>query len=347
MELSRELLFFFSGLGAFNGIMLGLYFLIYKKPRLVSNKYLGGLLLMMSIRIGKSVFFYFNEALASVYLQIGLSACLMIGPFLFGYVMAIESPLGKNEKYRNFNLLFWIPIILIVNITYPWDLQLSFWRDYFIPFIYIQWFCYLLASGWVLRKYIRRLFSRKDQISKNDFWILSIYISNVVIWFAYAVFPFVSYIIGALSFTFILYLWILILFFSKGLTTSVEKYVDKKIDDDEAAQLIYELEKAMVEEKLFKDSNLLLPDLAKKMKILPHRLSQLINDNLGTNYTAYINEHRIEEAKMMIASNDHFKLETIGYECGFNSRSTFFATFKKYTGTTPAKYKKSLTTFKI
>ncbi len=81
MELSRELLFFFSALGAFNGIVLGLYFLFFAKPKHISNSFFGAFLLMLSIRVGKSVFFHFNTDLSFHYLQLGLTACFFIGPF--------------------------------------------------------------------------------------------------------------------------------------------------------------------------------------------------------------------------------------------------------------------------
>ena len=64
MMISRELLFFFSALGAFNGVVIGLYFLLVAKPKTASNYFLGILLLALSIRIGKSVFLYFNDDLA-------------------------------------------------------------------------------------------------------------------------------------------------------------------------------------------------------------------------------------------------------------------------------------------
>ncbi len=43
----------------------------------------------------------------------------------------------------------------------------------------------------------------------------------------------------------------------------------------------------------------------------------------------------------MIERGSYLKIEEIGYEVGFNSKSTFFSTFKKIKNTTPLLYKQS------
>ncbi|AXT63667.1 AraC family transcriptional regulator [Aquimarina sp. AD10] len=53
-----------------------------------------------------------------------------------------------------------------------------------------------------------------------------------------------------------------------------------------------------------------------------------------------MSELRIKEAKQLLISSEAYTIETIGYDCDFNSKATFFTTFKKITGTTSAKYKK-------
>ena len=55
--------------------------------------------------------------------------------------------------------------------------------------------------------------------------------------------------------------------------------------------MILDLDRMINQEKLYKDPNLTMSHVAKKMNILPHKLSQLINDNIGDNYSAYINKH--------------------------------------------------------
>ncbi|MEF9479731.1 helix-turn-helix transcriptional regulator [Chryseobacterium sp. 1B4] len=96
-------------------------------------------------------------------------------------------------------------------------------------------------------------------------------------------------------------------------------------------------------EELYKNPNLKLSDVAFRMNISAHQLSQLLNDNLGKSFSTYINEYRINEACEKIENGSYLKIEEIGYEVGFNSKSTFFSTFKKIKNTTPLLYKQSQT----
>ena len=340
MQFSRELLFFFSALGAFNGIVIGLYFLLFAKPKHRSNYFLGILLLALSIRIGKSVFFYFNSDLAGIYLQFGMSACLFIGPSIYFYLKSVSNP----DKQLNWKLHYFPLLIAIVtiDILFPWYEHYELWRIFFNS-IYLIWFSYLAISGWVIRSTFRKLFTRSARLSYLEIWIISIYTGNLLIWIAYNTTSYTSYIVGALSFSFIFYILILLLVFTRkkdpGFLSQNIKYGNKKIDEDEAGKLYQRLDELMKTEHLFKDANLKLSDLAQRLNILPHYLSQLINDNLGKNFTIFLNEYRIEESKLLIKNSPHLKLESVGYECGFNSKSTFYSAFKKITGTTPAKFK--------
>ena len=96
------------------------------------------------------------------------------------------------------------------------------------------------------------------------------------------------------------------------------------------------------EKELFKNPNLKIADLAKELNMSSQRLSQFLNDNMGKSFSGFINEHRINAAKKMLLQDNRYTAETIGYECGFNSKSTFFTTFKKLTGHTPANFKSQM-----
>lgn len=99
----------------------------------------------------------------------------------------------------------------------------------------------------------------------------------------------------------------------------------------------------MQKKKLFENPNLKLADVAKELNIQPHNLSQYLNDNSGKSFALFLNEYRIEAAKLLLLKNNEYTTEAIGYECGFNSKSTFYSTFKKITGYTPAVYRQNKT----
>lgn len=344
MEFSRELLFFFSALGAFNGLLMGFYFILFARPRHSSNYFLGILLVTLSIRIGKSVFYYFNPDLSEIFLQIGISSVAFVGPSIYLYFKSLT----KDGFETHTSIYHYLPILILVlaiGILYPWESNPHVWY-YMLNAIYWEWLIYILLSGFAIKDLFIILINKKQKLSQIQIWILSILFGNLVIWIAYKVGNYTSYIVGALSFSFVFYLLFLMIFFIRKKNTTFLgrpiKYGDKKIDNEEAIEMENLLTSTLNGKKLYKNPELKLPDLAKEINILPHRLSQFINDNLQKNFALYINEYRIEEAKSLIKSESHMKLESIGYECGFNSKSTFYSAFKKVTGTTPAKYQESI-----
>lgn len=341
MNLENQILFLFSALGALNGFFLSLYFAFFLKQKKVANYFLSALLLVLSIRIIKSVFFYFNPDLSEIFIQIGLSACVLIGPFLYLYIKTLITN-NKNSKW----LLHIIPVISLVTILgvmYPYWSYKKIWSGYIVRIIYIQWFVYILVTGLALKNEIQKLFSKKQKLQDIEIWMLSVFIGVTIIWIGYAVGVYASYIVGAFSFSFVLYLLILFwilkrrktsLFFENNI-----KYANKKIDTIQAKSIETNLDTLIKEKELFKNPNLKLNDVAHQLNVLPHYLSQFLNDNMGKSFSLFINEYRIDEAKRLLKVAHNYTTEAIGYECGFNSKSTFFTTFKKITGDTPANYK--------
>lgn len=343
MEVSNELLFFFSALGAFNGLLMGLYFLLYARPKHVSNYFLGALLLVLSIRIGKSVFFYFNDDLAGLYIQIGLIACVFIGPALYFYLKSVIQPPGYHHYNWKYHFGVLLTLMLALGFFYPWDAYRPLWQHGVVPQIYNVWMAYLIVSAYMMYPIFKQFWGRKDKIHSVEVWLLSVFIGTTLIFIAYKTCAYTSYITGAVTFTFIFYLLILLIIFNKKkeviLFKLPAKYGAKKIDNQEVVLLTQKLVALMEEEKLYQNPNLKLPDVAAQLNVLPHRLSQLVNDNLGKSFSSVVNEYRVKEAQEQLLENEQFTLEAIGYACGFNSKSSFYATFKKITGKTPAQFK--------
>jgi AraC-like DNA-binding protein len=119
------------------------------------------------------------------------------------------------------------------------------------------------------------------------------------------------------------------------------------VSDDDAASLIQALDQLMLGKEMYKNPNLTLGELAKAVSLPSHQLSQVLNDSLGKNFTSFVNGYRINAACKMIADDHPFSLEALGYEVGFNSKSTFYSSFKKARGTTPLQYKEQIGKDKI
>ncbi len=94
-------------------------------------------------------------------------------------------------------------------------------------------------------------------------------------------------------------------------------------------------------EKLYQETELTLQQLADRLSIPPHQLSQAINDGLNKNFYDLINQYRVEEAKRLLLkeANRNYTILSVGFEAGFNSKTTFNTVFKKFTGFTPTAYR--------
>ncbi|KRB53880.1 AraC family transcriptional regulator [Flavobacterium sp. Root186] len=346
MDTGKELLFFFSALGAFNGVILGIYFFFFTKKKYLTNYFLGALLFALSIRIGKSVFVYFHPELPKMYLQFGLTACFFIGPCLYYFLKSAVEEINVMPKSWKFIFLFWGTIIVAAGILYPYEYYPEIWRGYFIKIIYFQWFVYIVFSAFAIRGVLKKIGSTKEKTTPSEMWFGMLFLGNFLLFLFYFLAimgaPGATYISGAVVFSFILYLIISILLYRKRtddlFLLNAQKISGKKIDSAEAIIIAEKLENIMNDKSLYKNPNLNLQDLSKEINISSHQLSQFLNNNLGKNFTSFVNEFRINEACKIITSSDKLTLESVGYDVGFNSKSTFFAAFKKHTGTTPLNY---------
>ncbi len=346
MDLNSQLLFFFSGLGAFNGLILGIFFLFFASPRHQSHQFLGWLLLALSLRVGKSVLYYFDHNLPDAYIQAGLLACWFIGPLLYFYVKSALGVLDKKNWEAKLQFSILIPIALALFFLFPRRQYEELWITVLIQIIYWQWIAYVLLAGYFIWKNYDKIRQAKKSIPSFRLWLLSIYIGNALICLAFNTAYHTSYITGALVFSFVFYLLILLLLFAKKrnelLFLKPPRFKENGIDSKEAELLIHQLEQLMNGEEWYKDPNLTLPKVAKQLKIQANKLSLLLNDNMNVSFSNYLNSKRIQAAKELIKNNSKLSFEAIGYDCGFNSKSAFYAAFKKHAGTTPARYMKSI-----
>ncbi len=339
MNISSSLLFFFSALGAFNGLLLSGY-LMFNKPRTGHNIFLSLLLLMISVRITKSVFFFFNPQLAGEFLQVGLAACFLIGPFLYWYCASQQQKLANLWLPWQLQLGLLVAVVLTTLWLVPYSRSSHEWHVIFMVINRI-WLCFILLSAYLLRPIFIELWQQRKLEKTDDIIAISVFVGVSLIWLAYFTSRYTSYIAGALSFSVVLYFNLMFFVLRRREHAKTpEKYSDKKIEDEQANIHILQLETLITQHRLFQDAGLTITKVAKKMGVSSPYLSQLLNDNMKVTFTHFINEYRIELAKEMLQTNTK-KVDDIADECGFNSTSTFYAVFKKHTQMTPSVFRKS------
>src|SRR6185369_16865270 len=115
-----------------------------------------------------------------------------------------------------------------------------------------------------------------------------------------------------------------------------KKQPETKIDEI-AARIL----RTMEQDKLYQEADLTLQNLADRIQLPSYQVSQAINDGMNKNFYDLVNSYRVEEAKRLLldAKNKDFTILSVGFEAGFNSKTTFNTVFKKFTGLTPTEYR--------
>ena len=347
MQLSRDIVFFISTLGWFNGVILALYLILFFKKRTLATKLLGWMILALSLRVFKSVIWWFTPSLSHIYIQCGIVACMFVGPLLYTYLQA--SAKGQRRLPRSWTItgIAYALAALILLLLFTQPRHIPLWKYYIIPAIYYQWFLYILLSILLITPKIKQLRTSKTTLSPNDKWQLTIVGCSTLIALGYALpffgFKSTPYITGPIVFSLLIYLGLLIRSYRNNteelIQSEPEKYLHKKMEPTKANEKIQALQHLMEEKEIYLQPDLKLADLASLVDLSPHQLSQLLNDNLNKSFNTYINELRIQKACDWILEKQELKLESVGYEVGFNSKSSFFTAFKKKTGLTPKAYK--------
>ena len=110
--------------------------------------------------------------------------------------------------------------------------------------------------------------------------------------------------------------------------------------------IISRINTLMEKEKLYQEPELTLQLLSEKLQTPSYLTSQAINEGLKKSFYDLVNGYRIEEAKRLLVDprNSGFTILSIGFDAGFNSKTTFHTVFKKFTGLTPTEYQKKYRT---
>lgn len=123
----------------------------------------------------------------------------------------------------------------------------------------------------------------------------------------------------------------------------VTKYKKSSLSEERKNELLKKIQYEFQNNHYYADNLASLSNLAKRLNVSTHHISQVINEKLTKNFYELIAYYRIEEAKILLLRNKNLKMtiEEIAEQVGYNSKSAFNKAFKNHTGQTPSEYRKN------
>ncbi|WP_332854914.1 helix-turn-helix domain-containing protein [Duganella sp. S19_KUP01_CR8] len=125
-------------------------------------------------------------------------------------------------------------------------------------------------------------------------------------------------------------------------TDSGEKYARSGMNTATESLIGKRLAQRMEQQRDYLEPDLKLGELAERIGTSPQLLSQYLNEALGQSFFEYINAQRSLEVQSLMRDQSHAgaTLLELAIAAGFNSKTTFNASFKKCTGMAPSAWRK-------
>ncbi len=322
-----------SGVAIANSIFFAVYLLKFKKNKR-SNLLLALLLLALALRISKSVIIIIWPNSSAVFPALGLFGMGAIGPLLWLYLHSLASP---GFRFRKADMVHFIPSGLIL-IALPFSDDMMIYRFY--QLIAIQISIYIAQS-------FRMYYSQNAQENTSPViasWSRSVTVGTTIIWMSFLAQLVFDYFVIYLGVTAVAAGTLYVLAFKAMRQSSVLAGPKRQVQKSELSHLSTKIRELLEEKKLYKEQGLTISRIAKELNSQSYLVSQAINESYGQTLPELLNKYRVEEAGKLLnsPSHQHYSIEAIANECGFNAMSAFYTAFKKNKGLTPSEFKRKI-----
>ena len=106
----------------------------------------------------------------------------------------------------------------------------------------------------------------------------------------------------------------------------------------EDRDVLERLEQCMTQQQIYRDENLNLSRLSRRMSVPSRQISSAVNRVSGMNVSQYVNQHRIKEACRLLEETEQ-SVTAVMFASGFQTKSNFNREFRRVTGLTPVTWR--------
>lgn len=357
-------------LGFVQGVIFSLITL-FKRPKRASSKLISALIFLLAwgclfddtvdLQVAPLIHWLWN------------GNQLLLGPLFYLYIRYFNL---DSSKIKANDLWHFAPFVLLKVVAFYFEVATSSTIDFpqtltfffgLIPAVHILIYMLMaLRSIRQLAKGLTDVFS--DKVKGNVNWLAAIALISIASTLFVLTFKLLDslifYQLAYLMAVFSIYLFSIksisypFLFFDRlehseapsdqneSINSApAEKYKNSPVVQDQLETIAELTENIIRQERLYLNPELNLVELAERVDVPHHLLTQAINQILGKNFYQLVNEYRVSafKRKLQDPNNDHLKLLALAFDSGFNTKSSFNRIFKEFTGTTPSAYKKSMT----
>jgi len=317
-----------------HSLFLAVYFWTADSKKPLSNRLLALLLLALAVRICKSIVIVAFPDSSNFWPSLGLIGMAAIGPFLWLYLQSIFQ---KNFKIQTKHYIhFSLSAFMLVAIFF-----VSCLRSLYEIAVY-QILIYLIAVGYLVYEHQHQL----EQAKNWRNWVGLLIAGVAAIW---AAFTFQLYFSTPITYIGVTAIATLVLYSLSFWMMKRRQILEHQFDKYQGTTLDKALEALggrilaeMEVQKRFQDPQLSIGKLAKHLNTPSHQVSKAVNAYFQKTFPELLSFYRIKAAAEMLENHNyqHLSIEAIAYECGFQSISAFYASFKKCNQMTPAQYRK-------
>jgi AraC-like DNA-binding protein len=313
------LLAILAGIAVVQGLYLAFHSLIRDRSRFGPLFFLGIMFAGISLRIGKSLFYYYWPDMSIHGVVLGAVGLWAIGPSF--YLFSSEF----SHKNRKWIWIHYLPVFLLILGSFHWHMG-------HMRLIYFGGAFHILVYSILSLLQFREINGRK-------IWFLATFLLALGGLFIYQLLSdtMMSYAIGAFIAAGILYGLNFMGMERFGLKVKPSHAKDK----DPALDEINEKILTLMEQGIYRESNLTLEKLAHRIDRPAYLVRKAIHGIHNAHFNDFLNKYRINEvARTLEKEQPLYTIEALGKNVGFNSNSSFYSAFRKEKGCTPREYLK-------